>query len=97
MSLSEAEASYIDAVYDLAAGKTISDDTIMMFIQLHDVGGRFATALSQELMKLEGDPIFSVLDIPLQESQTLPAAFSAIKTEDRLKVRAQNLNSMYCM
>ena len=72
----------MDTVHDLGVGK-VSEAGLDAIAQLpHGPGNEmFCTKLNEILLKLEGDPIFSMLELQLNPEETLPDLFKAIKAE----------------
>ena len=72
----------MDTVHDLGVGK-VSEAGLDVIAQLpHGPGDEmFCTKLNEILLKLEGDPIFSMLELQLNPEETLAGLFKAIKTE----------------
>lgn len=72
----------MDTVHDLGVGK-VSEAGLDEIAQLpHGPGNEmFCTILNEILMKLEGDPIFSMLELQLNPEETLANLFKAIKPE----------------
>ena len=72
----------MDTVHDLGVGK-VSEAGLDVIVQLpHGSGDEmFCTKLNEILLKLEGDPIFSMLELQLNPEETLTDLFKAIKTE----------------
>ena len=70
----------MDTLHDLGAGK-VSEAGLDEIARLpHDPGDEtFCTKLNKSLMKLEGDPIFSMLELQLNPDETLADLFKAIK------------------
>jgi len=72
----------VDTVHDLDVGK-VSEAGLKAIAQLpHGPGNEmFCTKLNKILLKLEGDPIFSMLELQLNPKETLADLFKVIKGE----------------
>ena len=72
----------MDTVHDLGVGK-VSEAGLDAIAHLPYGPGNemFCTKLNELLLKLEGDPIFSMLELQLNPEETLPDLFKAIKAE----------------
>ena len=73
----------METVHDLSAGKEVSEAQLELISQLPDKSGQFYTVLHQSLMRLEGDPILSMLDLKLDDNETVTDIF---KCSDSSKV-----------
>ena len=76
----------METVHDLSAGKEVSEDALQIIGELPDKDGKFYTTLNMSLRTLEGAPIFSVLDLHLNDGEMLSDAFRALETEMNSKV-----------
>ena len=72
----------MDTVHDLGVGK-VSEAGLNEIARLPHGPGKemFCAILNEILLKLEGDPIFSMLELQLNPEETLANLFEAIKAE----------------
>ena len=91
-----------ETVHALSAGKSFSRDGLHEIAQLpHGSGDEmFCAELNNLLLKLEGDPIFSMLELQLNPDETLTTVFDAIKVREsselpQPKVRKKRLCSVF--
>lgn len=73
-----------ETVHALSAGKSFSTDGLSEIAQLpHGSGDEmFCAVLNHILLKLEGDPIFSMLELQLNPDETLTSVFDAVKVRE---------------
>ncbi len=57
----------MEAMHKLGSGGDISEGELETICQLPHSGGKFCTDLNDLLVHLEGDPIFSVLELDLKD------------------------------
>ena len=76
----------LEAVHDLSAGKFVPENKLDMIVELPDGEGQFYTTLNQSLKQLAGDPMFSMMDLQLSDSETLEDVFNSIKDGKSAKV-----------
>ena len=76
----ESRVKCMDTIHALSAGK-VSETGLDEIARLpHGPGDeQFSTVLNGFLLKLEGDPIFSMLELKLNPGETLANRFKAIK------------------
>ena len=80
----ESRVKCMDTIHALSAGK-VSETGLDEIARLpHGPGDeQFSTVLNGFLLKLEGDPIFSMLELKLNPGETLADLFNAIKVSKR--------------
>ena len=71
---------YMDTVHDLGVGK-VSEAVLEEIAQIpHGTENEmFCTVLNESLMKLEGDPMFTMLELQLNPEETVADLFKSIK------------------
>ena len=86
----------MDSIHAISTGK-VSEEGLDAIAQLPHGSGdeKFYTVLNGFLQKLEGDPIFSMLELKLNPDETLANLFKAIEVgeiseELRSKVKSSN-------
>jgi len=79
----ETRVKCMDIIHAISAGN-VSETGLDEIAQLpHGPrDGQFCTVLNRFLLKLEGDPIFSMLELKLNPGETLANLFKAIKFEE---------------
>ena len=91
-----------ETVHALSAGKSFSTDGLSVIAQLPhgSEDEMFCAVLNHILLKLEGDPIFSMLELQLNPDETLTSVFDAVKVREsselpQPEVRKKRLYAMF--
>ena len=91
----------METVHAISTGK-VSETGLDEITQLPHGSGdeQFCTVLNGSLLKLEGDPIFSMLELNLNPDETLADLFKAVQVEGvseelKSKVQSNNEDALY--
>ena len=92
----ESRVKCMDTIHAISAGK-VSETGLDAIAQLpHGPGDeQFCTVLNEFLLKLEGDPIFSMLELKLNPGEMLASLFEAIKVGEISEHLRSKVNTEY--